>query len=151
LDIPRELRIGALVRISHQESNKVIKQRLVESGYDDVRTSFTAVIQPLGFNPTGLSITELAQLSGMTTQSMGELVQQLIKGGYVELEQSQQDRRTKMVKLSPKGKELSSFMYTISGDIEREWAFILGHERFQNFKETLFELITSLNQLNRLT
>jgi DNA-binding MarR family transcriptional regulator len=113
-----------------------------------VRTSFSSVIQPLGFNPSGLSITELAQLAGMTTQSLGELVQQLMKGGYVELERSQQDRRTRIVKLSPKGKELSSFMYAVSGDIERKWILLLGHEHFQNLKETLLELITSLNQDN---
>jgi DNA-binding MarR family transcriptional regulator len=148
MDTPKDLRIGALVRITHQESNKIMKQHLVEAGYDDVRTSFLSVIQPLGWNPSGLSITELAQLAGMTTQSMGELVQQLMKGGYVELERSQQDRRTRIVKLSPKGKELSSFMYAASGDIERKWILLLGNEHFQNLKETLLKLITSLNQDN---
>jgi DNA-binding MarR family transcriptional regulator len=113
-----------------------------------VRSSFSTAIQPLGFNPSGLSITELAKLAGMTTQSMGELVQQLIKGGYVELERSQQDRRTRITKLSSKGKELNSFMYAVSGDIEKKWISILGNEHFQHMKETLLELITSLNQDN---
>jgi DNA-binding MarR family transcriptional regulator len=139
----QDLRIGALLRIAHQESSKIVNQRLAEAGYHDVNTTTAPVIQPLGFNPSGLSISELAQLTGMTTQSMGELVQQLIKRGYVEKGHSQHDRRTRIVKLTPKGKELSLFFYSVVGDIEREWAKKVGHERFQELRNILVELIPS--------
>ncbi|WAH36376.1 MarR family winged helix-turn-helix transcriptional regulator [Alicyclobacillus dauci] len=139
----QDLKIGALLRIAHQESSKIVHQRLIEAGYCDVNMTYAPVIQPLGFNPSGLTISDLAKLAGMTTQSMGELVQHLIRGGYVEKERSHHDRRTRIVKLTAKGEELSLFFYSVMADIEREWAMKVGHERFQELRNILVELIPS--------
>jgi DNA-binding MarR family transcriptional regulator len=85
----------------------------------------------------------MAHMAGMTTQSMGELVQHLILGGYVEKERSQRDRRTRIVKLTPKGNNLSMFLYPVIGDIERDWAEKVGYQRFQELRNILLDLIPS--------
>jgi DNA-binding MarR family transcriptional regulator len=139
----RDLKIGALLRIAHQESSKIVNRRLIEAGYSDMNMTYSPVIQPLGFNPSGLSISEMAHMAGMTTQSMGELVQHLILGGYVEKERSQRDRRTRIVKLTPKGNNLSMFLYSVIGDIERDWAEKVGYQRFQELRNILLDLIPS--------
>jgi DNA-binding MarR family transcriptional regulator len=139
----RDLKIGAMLRIAHQESSKIVNRHLLEAGYSDMNLTYSPVIQPLGFNPSGLSISELAQMAGMTTQSMGELVQHLTRGGYVEKERSQRDQRTRIVKLTPKGSDLSMFLYSVIGDIERDWAEKVGYQRFQELRNILLDLIPS--------
>jgi hypothetical protein len=68
------------------EGSRALEGRLYEglrvSGYGDVRPAHYAVFRYL--EDDGSRVTELAEVAGMTKQSMGELVAYLEERGYIE-------------------------------------------------------------------
>src|SRR5512141_2776145 len=61
-------------------------------------------------NP-GLSVAELLALLKITKQSLNRVLNDLIKGGFVERKTGMQDRRTRSLQLTPAGKVLSDAMW----------------------------------------
>lgn len=55
--------------------------------------------------PEGSRLTDLARGANMTPQSMGEIVDELEDLGYVERRPDPRDRRAKLVKLTPLGRQ----------------------------------------------
>jgi DNA-binding MarR family transcriptional regulator len=136
-----DMRIGALLRTAYQEVAKIINCKIEAAGYEDIRTTHTPVLQPLYFSPLGLTSTELADLAGMTKQSMGELVKYLEKQGYIERKRSQKDLRAWLILLTPKGNELVEKLYHIVSEIDEELADRFGIERFKDLRIKLMEFI----------
>ena len=58
------------------------RREFEESGYDDIRPTHGCVFRFV--RDDGMRLTELADLAGMTKQSVGEIVDDLVERGYVE-------------------------------------------------------------------
>jgi len=143
-----ELRIGALLRQSYQEVAKSINRRLEEAGYHDIRSTHFPVLQPLLFHPTGMTSSELANLAGITKQSMGEIVKYLEERGYVEKTISATDARARRVVLSPKGAELMNQVYEIVTALDGELANRFGERNFQTLRSLLQEFLPMVQAMN---
>ncbi|MDT0184605.1 MarR family transcriptional regulator [Microbacterium sp. ARD31] len=85
----------------------------------------------------GLTITELAERTGMTTQGCGQFVRQLAGTGMVAVEPDGQDRRAKRVTLTDRGREGLARAHGVLAACEREWAGAVGEERYRVFREVL--------------
>lgn len=72
-------------------------------------------------DPSGTRLTTLAARTGMTHQSMGELVRTMVDIGYVERVPDPSDGRATLVRLTPDGKRLVRIAITEIADIERQW------------------------------
>ena len=83
------------------EVNRFIMGRLWSAGYEDLRLAHSRIFENLG--DEGATVTVLAQRAQMTKQSMGELVIDLERLGYVERRTDPSDRRAKLVVLTSKG------------------------------------------------
>jgi DNA-binding MarR family transcriptional regulator len=134
--------IGALLRRPVQAINTRIAEGLVAVGYTDLRPAHFPVFQHM--LPQGRRLTELAELAQMTKQSMGFLVDYLEERGYVEREPDPVDRRAKMVCYTDKGRDVEKRAREIIQDVESEWAGYVGEERFQQFRQTLKDIIAQL-------
>ena len=135
--------IGALLRIAFQAVNTRIAEGLAASGYTDLRPAHFAVFQHM--RPQGRRLTELAELAQMTKQSMGFLVDYLEERGYVERKLDPVDRRARIVHYTDKGWEVEKRAREVIGEIESQWAGCVGEERFQQFRQTLKDIITQID------
>jgi DNA-binding MarR family transcriptional regulator len=142
----KDLRVGALLRLNHQEIVKRIHLRLSMAGYDDVRSTYFPVIQPLGLTPSGISVTELAKMAGITKQGMGQLVTYLVQQGYVEKLPNPEDGRAWMVRMTQKGLEMQRVLYNIGSEVDEELKVDLGSEDIFQLHSLLVRLYSRLSQ-----
>ena len=134
--------LGAMLRIPFQATVTRIFDGLSARGYTDLRPAHFAVFQHLA--PDGSRITELADEAQITKQSMSALVSHVEACGYVEYAPDPKDGRAKIVRLTERGWALNTAAREIMQETEREWAGVIGAERFVQLKETLKELVSLL-------
>ncbi|WP_052889398.1 MarR family winged helix-turn-helix transcriptional regulator [Thermogemmatispora carboxidivorans] len=132
--------IGALLRIPFQQTVARVYQRLTEAGYTDLRPTHFVLLQQL--RPEGMRVTELASLAQMTKQSMGAIVDYVEERGYIERIPDPRDGRARLVRLTPRGREVERVARAAIAELESEWAQYLGHERFAALRSALQDLVT---------
>ncbi|MGH3914098.1 MAG: MarR family winged helix-turn-helix transcriptional regulator [Pseudonocardiaceae bacterium] len=85
-------------------------------------------------------ITQLAARSGMTKQSMHELVGHLERHGYVRREPDPADSRALRVRLTSRGQALEGQLRAASARVHLQWRDQLGSERFATLWSALQEI-----------
>ena len=93
--------------------------RLHDAGYTDITAAQHVVFENL--DPGGTRLTTLAQRTGMTRQSMTELVIALQRNGYLQLKPDPSDSRARLVHLTRKGKALVRVAIDEITAIEARW------------------------------
>jgi DNA-binding MarR family transcriptional regulator len=93
--------------------------RLHAAGYDDITAAHQAVFENI--DRDGSRLTTLATRSGMTHQSMGELVQTLERAGYLERRPDPGDGRARIIRLTEKGQALVRQALHDIREIETAW------------------------------
>ena len=119
---PRPTRIVTgltLMRHGAQLMVDELVDRLHAAGYIDITASHQAVFENIDRDGTRLTV--LAQRSGITHQSMGEIVHALERGGYVTRRPDPTDGRARMVVLTAKGRRLVRQAVLEIGQIEARW------------------------------
>ena len=115
------------------------RRELEKAGYEDIRPTHGCVFRFVREN--GMRLTELATYAGMTKQSVGELVDDLVDQGYVERTPDPQDRRAKLICLTDKGVEAQRKGFGLIDEIEARWAERFGPERVAALREVLEEIV----------
>jgi DNA-binding MarR family transcriptional regulator len=111
---------------------------LLDAGYADIRPTHGCVFRFV--RAEGIRLTELASLAGITKQSAGELVDDLVGLGYVERIPDPADRRAKLICLTERGREVQRIGFGLFAAIEERWAARYGPERFAELRELLEEV-----------
>ena len=111
-----------------------MRGRLAEEGYSDIREGYGCVFGFIDID-NGSRLTELAERSGLTKQAVGEVIPELEQLGYVTREPDPGDRRAKIIKLTPKGRDACLTGRRLFAEIEREWAEQLGEELLEGLRE----------------
>jgi DNA-binding MarR family transcriptional regulator len=75
---------------------------------------------------------------------MAELVAHLERHGYVERVPDPADRRAKLVRPTPRGRQVYAIARRAIADIEREWTERMGAAKMRRLRELLAELNESL-------
>jgi DNA-binding MarR family transcriptional regulator len=112
--------------------------RLRELGFAEIRPAHGCVFGNI--QPEGSRLTELADRSGLTKQSVGEAVADLERLGFVERVPDPGDGRAKIIGLTPHGADAMDAAREIFDDIEGRLSQELGHDNFQAFRETLVRI-----------
>jgi DNA-binding MarR family transcriptional regulator len=86
-------------------------------------------------------VTELAARSGMTKQSMHELVGHLERHGYLRREPDPADTRAMRVRLTEPGWELENQVRAASARVHLRWLEELGEQRFGALWAALSQVI----------
>jgi DNA-binding MarR family transcriptional regulator len=112
-----------------------LHSRLRELGFAEIRPAHGCVFGNIDHE--GSRLTELADRSGITKQSVGEAVGDLERLGFVERVPDPGDGRAKIIRLTPHGAEAMAAAQEIFDDIEGRLSQELGQDNFDEFRETL--------------
>ena len=133
----RGAHLPALLRLTSQLMAERLANWISESGFEGIQPAHSAVIQPLWEAAQGARITELAQRSRITKQSMSALVSDLESGGYVERVDDPDDARAIRVRLTSRGRAYARAVRAFARNLESEWAKRLGAKRVEELRDTL--------------
>ena len=134
--------LAILLREPFRAGTEVLHRRFAERGHPEIRPPHGNVMQFLDDGGTRVSV--LADRAHMTKQSMAELVAHLERLGYVERVPDPSDRRAKLARATPRGRELYAIAREVVGEIEAEWTRRLGKAKMRRLRELLEELNASL-------
>lgn len=115
--------------------------KLRARGHDRLTPAHTALLHHL--DTQGLSVTILAERSGMTKQSMRQLVLDLENKGYVVRVPDPCDRRATIVTFTAEGRRLLKDAGQIRTEMEAEYAAVLGRQGLADLKAALHLLAES--------
>jgi len=127
--------IGALLRVPAQAIHRRLIKELNAAGFAELRLPHIAVFQFPG--PDGVRPTTLADRAGISKQAMNQLLRSLEDCGYVERSDAPEDRRSRAVRLTKRGRAAFAKISDILRDVEREWSAELGTKRFAELKALL--------------
>lgn len=130
--------LPGLMEVVQEALYAEFRQELVETGYGDIRPTHGCVFRFIREEP--LRLTELATLAGMTKQSIGEVIDNLVDLGYVKRVPDPQDRRAKLISLTARGEEAQKIGLALFTKVEQRWAKRYGPERFAQLRELLEEI-----------
>ena len=114
-----------------ERANRALQSDMVraahESGFIETRYSHNSLF---GFmwDPEGARTVELAQRAGITRQSMGEVVRDLVALGVVEMVPDPADGRAKLVRFTDKGLAQARQGYAHIRALEHRFAEDLGDD-----------------------
>ena len=130
--------LGIKLRQAHETFIGEVFERLAEQGFDDMRPVHAQVFQNL--KEEGVRLSELARGEGMAPQSMGALVDDLERLGYLERVADPHDRRAVLIRPTERGRAEVRAARKVIAALERQWARTVGEERLAALIQTLDEL-----------
>jgi DNA-binding MarR family transcriptional regulator len=111
-------------------------QRVAAAGYPDIRPGHGCVFG--GIDPeNGSRLTDLADKAMMTKQTVGEVVSDLERRGYVERVPDPEDGRAKIIRLTTKGRDVYVIGWQLNKELEEQWAERFGEDRVAALREAL--------------
>src|SRR6476659_2167745 len=99
---PKNMLIGALLRVPAQAIQRRIIRELNASGFDELRQPHMAVLQFPG--PEGVRPGLLAERAGISKQAMNQLLRSLEDLGYLARSNAPGEARGRVVHLTPRGR-----------------------------------------------
>jgi DNA-binding MarR family transcriptional regulator len=103
---------------AHGLTNDLVA-RVAAAGFTDIRPAHSRVFENI--DPHGTRLSDLAARAQMTHQSMSELVDGLIKAGYLERKPDPADGRAKLICLTPLGRQLLRVAVREIAELEIAW------------------------------
>ncbi len=117
----------AIVERANRALQSDMVRRAHDEGFTETRYSHNSVFGFL-WNPAGVRTVDLAQRAGITRQSMGEVVRDMVALGIVEMVPDPDDGRAKLVRFTEKGLAQARRGYEHIRDLERRFVEDLGDD-----------------------
>src|SRR6266540_1875628 len=130
--------IGALLRMPWEAVQRHMLERLHQRGFDDFDAAYLNIFQYPG--PQGARPSELAARLRMTKQAVNYLLGELERLDYLERRPDPDDRRSKRVVLTRRGKAAIRVIRAGVAEMETAWAQQLGPKRFAQLRDLLLDL-----------
>lgn len=129
--VHRELRAD-MIRVAHQRGHALIKP-----AHNDVFATL-----PL----EGARASDMAANAGITRQSMGEIIRELVDLDLLEMRPDPTDRRAKIVTFSPQGLEFTRAGMQHIIDLEQRFADEFGAEDYETARRVLEGIVALLRE-----
>lgn len=134
-----ELPLIALVdRVNRALQADMVRQAH-ERGHTQVKQAHNAVFGTLGAG--GARASDMAARAGITRQSMGEIIRDLVGLGLLEMRTDPADRRAKLVTYTAAGIELTTGGFQHIQDMEARFADALGADDYQRVRTGLMSIV----------
>ena len=141
--------LGVLVVQFSARVQREIYRRAAEHGFDDFRPRHGAVLAYLDVEGTRPG--ELARLAGRNKQTMGAILDELERLGYIRRAPDPADRRAKLIMPTDRGLSLMAVSDNDVDLIEQSLRDTLGADRYQEFRAALSDSVASLPATGRDT
>ncbi|NUR27290.1 MAG: winged helix-turn-helix transcriptional regulator [Catenulispora sp.] len=127
-DLPLLLLLGfrALIDDVHAE--------LAAAGHPDVRTLHGITFKAIG---DGITASALGRRLGVSKQAAGKTIEGLEREGYVERVPDPDDARSKIIRLTERGREMRQLAWQIMAAQRSRWAERLGEEQLAALESAL--------------
>jgi DNA-binding MarR family transcriptional regulator len=132
-----ELNLGLLLFIPYRHLESAVLTGLKAHGHE-LPLNQARVFQRIA--PGGSRLAELAEAAQLTKQTLGSIVDQLERAGYVERVQDPTDARARLVTMTARGRELVELSIPIVQRVEATWEAHLGKARTRQLRATLAAL-----------
>jgi len=129
------LNLGLLMFIPYRAMEKELLDALASQGFDDITLAQARVFQRI--DRGGSRLTDLAEAAQVTKQTVGFLVDQLERAGYVERTPDPRDGRARLVRVAARGAEATRASLAVVAEIEARWVAHLGATRAAQLREAL--------------
>jgi len=141
-DFPTRPLLGLLLRLVYQHYSQEIEAALRQAGFDDIRPGAANVFPFVP--PEGITVSRLAELSGVRKQTMAQAVDQLERTGYVERRPNPRDGRSRLVFLSERGGSVPPVTHAAAARVEERWAELTSAHEVEALRAALLRLLTEL-------
>jgi DNA-binding MarR family transcriptional regulator len=140
--------VGALLRLAYQNTRKHQLRVLRDHGFGDLNQALLNVmVYP---HPDSIRPGDLAERINMTKQATNYLLGQLESLGYIERRALKGSAR-RLIFLTQRGWKSIEVHRAAVLEVEAQWAKAVGSKRFNDFKETLTELVALDDEVARRT
>ena len=130
--------IGALLRMPLDVVMERMLAGLHADGFTDLNAAHLVLIRWPG--PDGRRPSDLAREARMSRQAVNYLLGELERLGYLVRRDDPDDRRSKRVHLTDRGRAVVSSVRGTVRAVEREWEAELGADRLDRLRELLQDL-----------
>ena len=134
--------LALLLRVIYQHHSQAIESALRAAGFNDIAPSAGNVFPFM--RPEGITISALAQLAGVRKQTMAQAVEQLERGGYVERRDNPDDRRSRLVFLTERGRSVTPVTHAAAAAVEQQWAGLIGTDELEHLRQELRGLLEKI-------
>jgi DNA-binding MarR family transcriptional regulator len=114
------------------------RAELEQTEFADIRPTHGCVFRFV--RGPGMRLTVLAEMAGMTKQSVGEVVDDLVARGYVKRIPDPEDKRAKLICLTERGERAQATGLALFAKVEKRWAKRYGAEQLAQTRELLEEV-----------
>ncbi len=118
--------MGTLAGTLHRALVNRVVELIGEAGGAVTRPAHLYVLRALSLD--GASVTELAERCDVSKQAISQVLDVLDHARLTRRVRDPRDGRGKLVELTPAGREALRVAVRAWGDVEREWADLLGGE-----------------------
>jgi DNA-binding MarR family transcriptional regulator len=136
-DNAAEHNLGLLLFIPYRFMESAVLAELKSHGHE-LPLNQARVFQRIA--PGGSRLAELAEAAQISKQTLGSIVDQLERAGYVRRVPDPEDARARLVTVTAKGQELVELSVPVVRHIEAAWETHLGRDRTQQLRQTLAAL-----------
>jgi DNA-binding MarR family transcriptional regulator len=97
----------------------------------------------------GCRIVDLSGELRVSKQGLGQLVKQLVDGGYLQEAEDPTDRRARIVKRTRRGDHIVKQVLQVTADLEARWRQEIGPRDYDLFRDVLIRLIAGSTDQKR--
>jgi DNA-binding MarR family transcriptional regulator len=135
--------IGLVNRASRELQTDMVRHAH-RRGWTDAKYAHNWVFGFLGWE--GARTSDLAVKAGITRQSMGEVIRDLVDLGIVEMTPDPSDRRAKLVNYTERGREETKQGFDHIVDFEKRMIAELGEEAYEHLRLGLEKICEVLEE-----
>ena len=130
---------GILLGLAYQRFVEELNQHLHKCGFADLGSSFGYVLRAVASDP--VTATELAARLRLTPQGAAKIVDDMVKGGYVERRPDPHDARARRLVLARRGRRALAEARAFHADFERRLEDTLGKRGAAELRRALESLV----------
>jgi DNA-binding MarR family transcriptional regulator len=130
--------MAGLFEIAKDAFFEDFRAELEQTEFADIRPTHGCVFRFV--KGDGKRLTDVAELAGMTKQSVGEIVDDLVARGYVKRIPDPDDKRAKIICLTERGERAQATGLALFAKVEKQWAKRYGAERIAQVRELLEDI-----------
>lgn len=133
--------LPALMRHARNTYGVAMRRALDKAGYDDVPKNGLYLIGGLAMGAGGVPLGQLIKELRISKQAAGQLVDTLVRRGYLERDVDPDDRRKLTVTLSDRGRAAAAAQAAGREKVDAALLAIVGNDDIQCTRRTLAALI----------
>ena len=133
-----EKNISGLIHHLSRQLVNTSNQKWSDIGYPDIRTTHISILLRIETKENNHNL--VAKQLGISRQAISKLNHELIKNGYLTTIPTENNKKSKTLSLTKKGRQFLDEFKQANQDLERALIKILTKNKFQEFKSALLIL-----------